>query len=39
VDAAGRPVAQADLEEIYAGARAAYKAAGAEKALVLQAGP
>ncbi len=39
VDAAGRPVSQAELEEIYAAARAAYKASGAEKNLVLQAGP
>jgi dienelactone hydrolase/pimeloyl-ACP methyl ester carboxylesterase len=39
VDAAGRPVTQAELEEAYAGARAAYKAAGAPEKLVLKAGP
>jgi dienelactone hydrolase len=39
VDAAGKPVSQAELEEIYAPARAAYKAAGAEKNLVLEATP
>jgi dienelactone hydrolase/pimeloyl-ACP methyl ester carboxylesterase len=37
VDAAGRPVSQADLEAAYATAREAYKAAGAEKNLVLEA--
>jgi hypothetical protein len=39
VDAAGKPVSQAELEEAYAAARAAYKAAGAEKNLVLEAKP
>jgi dienelactone hydrolase len=39
VDAAGNPVSQAELEEAYAPARAAYKAAGAEKNLVLEARP
>ena len=38
VDAAGNPVSQAELEEVYAAARAAYRATGAEKNLVLQAG-
>lgn len=37
VDPSGRPVSQAELEEAYASARAAYKAAGAESNLVLQA--
>ena len=37
VDATGKPVTQAELEETYAGARAAYKAAGAEDKLVLEA--
>jgi dienelactone hydrolase/pimeloyl-ACP methyl ester carboxylesterase len=37
VDAAGRPVTQAELEEIYSAARAAYRAAGAEKNLILEA--
>jgi dienelactone hydrolase len=36
VDAAGKPVPQAELEEAYAAARAAYKAAGAEDKLVLE---
>jgi dienelactone hydrolase/pimeloyl-ACP methyl ester carboxylesterase len=35
VDAQGRPVSQAELESVYAKAIAAYKKAGAEKALVL----
>jgi hypothetical protein len=39
VDAAGNPVTQAELDEVYAAARAAYKAAGAEKNLVLEAKP
>ncbi len=39
VDAAGKPVSQAELEQIYAPARAAYKAAGAEKNLILEAKP
>jgi cephalosporin-C deacetylase-like acetyl esterase len=39
LDAAGNPVSQAELEEAYATARAAYKAAGAEKNLVLEAKP
>lgn len=39
VDGAGKPVSQADLEAAYAGAREAYKAAGAEASLVLQAAP
>jgi dienelactone hydrolase/pimeloyl-ACP methyl ester carboxylesterase len=39
VDAAGKPVSQEDLESAYARAREAYKAAGAEKALVLEAKP
>ena len=39
VDAAGKPVSQAELEEAWAPARAAYKAAGAEKNLVLEAKP
>ncbi len=37
VDPAGKPVTQAELEAAYASARAAYKAAGAEKNLVLRA--
>ncbi len=37
VDAAGRPLTQAELEAAYAGAREAYKALGAEKNLVLEA--
>jgi len=37
IDAAGNPVSQAELEEAYAVARAAYKAAGAESKLVLEA--
>jgi dienelactone hydrolase len=36
VDAAGNPVSQAVLEEAYQAAREAYRAAGAEKNLVLQ---
>ena len=39
VDAAGKPVSQEELEATYAQARAAYKAAGAEKNLVLEAKP
>ena len=39
VDAAGKPVTQAELEAVYARVRAAYKAAGAEKSLILQAAP
>jgi hypothetical protein len=39
VDGAGKPVSQADLEAAYARAREAYKAAGAEANLVLQAAP
>ncbi|MBI3858393.1 MAG: metalloendopeptidase, partial [Planctomycetes bacterium] len=39
VDAAGKPLSQAELEEIYAPARAAYRKAGAEKNLVLEAKP
>jgi len=39
VDGAGRPVSQADLEAAYAGAREAYRAAGASGNLVLQAAP
>ncbi|HZE99075.1 MAG TPA: prolyl oligopeptidase family serine peptidase [Planctomycetota bacterium] len=39
VDGAGRPVSQADLEAAYAGAREAYKAAGASDNLVLRAAP
>jgi dienelactone hydrolase len=39
VDGAGKPVAQGDLEAAYAKAREAYKAAGAEQNLVLQAAP
>jgi dienelactone hydrolase len=39
VDGAGKPVSQADLEAAYAKAREAYKAAGAEANLVLQAAP
>jgi dienelactone hydrolase len=39
VDAAGNPVTQAELEEAYAAARAAYRAAGVEKNLVLEAKP
>jgi cephalosporin-C deacetylase-like acetyl esterase/pimeloyl-ACP methyl ester carboxylesterase len=38
VDPAGRPVSQEELERVYAPARAAYVKAGAEAALVLQAG-
>jgi dienelactone hydrolase len=38
VDGAGKPVSQADLEAAFAVARAAYKAAGAEGSLVLEAG-
>ncbi len=38
VDAAGNPLRQPELEEAYAAARAAYRAAGAEKRLVLEAG-
>ena len=37
VDAAGKPVSQAGLEAAYAVAREAYKAAGVEKSLVLEA--
>jgi dienelactone hydrolase len=37
VDPAGKPVSQAELEEAYGAARAAYKAAGAEEKLVLRA--
>jgi dienelactone hydrolase len=37
VDPMGKPVSQAQLEETYQVAREAYKAAGAEKALVLEA--
>ncbi len=37
VDPMGKPVTQAELEEAYAVARAAYKGAGAEKNLVLEA--
>lgn len=39
VDGAGKPVTQAALEAAYARAREAYKAAGAEANLVLQAAP
>lgn len=39
VDPAGKPVSQAALEEAYAAARAAYKAAGAEDKLKLVAAP
>jgi dienelactone hydrolase len=39
VDPTGKPVSQAELEEAYRAARAAYRAAGAEKNLVLEAGP
>jgi hypothetical protein len=39
VDPMGQPVTQAELEEAYAKAREAYKAAGAEKNLVLEAKP
>jgi dienelactone hydrolase len=37
LDAAGKPVTQAELEEAYRAARAAYKAAHAEGRLILQA--
>jgi pimeloyl-ACP methyl ester carboxylesterase len=39
VDAAGNPVPQAVLEEVYASARAAYRAAGTADQLALQAAP
>jgi hypothetical protein len=39
VDPTGKPVTQTELEAIYAGARAAYKAAGAEGNLTLQGAP
>ena len=39
VDGSGKPVTQAELEAAYAGVRAAYKAAGAERNLVLEAAP
>jgi len=39
VDGAGKPVSQAYLEAAYVGARQAYKAAGADANLVLQAAP
>jgi dienelactone hydrolase len=39
VDPAGKPISQAELEAATAKVRDAYKAAGAEKNLVLQAGP
>ena len=39
VDGEGKPVAQAELERAYARAREAYKAAGAEQNLVLEAAP
>lgn len=39
VDPSGKPVSQAELEAAYAAARAAYRAAGAEANLVLQADP
>lgn len=39
VDAAGRPVSQADLESAFAAAREAYRAAGAAQNLILQAAP
>lgn len=39
VDPAGKPLSQAELEAAYASVRAAYKAAGAEQNLVLQAAP
>jgi dienelactone hydrolase len=39
VDPAGKPVSQAELEEAYAAARLAYKAAGAEEKLVLRGVP
>ncbi len=39
VDPAGKPVTQGDLEAAYARVREAYKAAGAEQNLVLQAAP
>jgi hypothetical protein len=39
VDPSGKPVAQAELEAAYAKVREAYKAAGAEKNLVLQGAP
>jgi dienelactone hydrolase len=39
VDPAGKPVTQGELEAAYARARQAYKAAGAEQNLVLQAAP
>ncbi len=39
VDPAGKPVTQGDLEAAYARAREAYKAAGAEQNLTLQAAP
>jgi cephalosporin-C deacetylase-like acetyl esterase len=39
VDAAGVPVSRAELEKAYAVARAAYRAAGAEEKLILEAKP
>jgi hypothetical protein len=39
VDGAGKRVTQGELEAAYAAARDAYKAAGAEQNLVLQAAP
>jgi dienelactone hydrolase len=39
VDPAGKPVTQAELEAAYAKVREAYKAAGAEKNLILEAKP
>jgi dienelactone hydrolase len=39
VDPAGKPVTQAELDAAYAKVREAYKAAGAEQNLVLQASP
>jgi hypothetical protein len=39
VDPVGKPVSQAELEAAYAKAREAYKAAGAEQNLLLQASP
>jgi dienelactone hydrolase len=39
VDAQGNPISQAELEEVYAPVRERYRAAGAEKNLVLEAKP
>jgi dienelactone hydrolase len=39
VDPAGKPISQKELEEAYKVAREAYKAAGAEQSLILQAAP